>query len=264
MESKFTIINVLRTSWSTLVSQIWILAGLLIGYVLLSFIIGAVSPALSSFWPGVFILNILSVIISLIFSLGYLKNLFQALDGDEPRFSAYGQQAHKILTYFVSGLLMGVLIFIVLGIFLLPYFYLLYNFSFVREMIDGFNAIFAGSNYLPELPEGSVLTFIILALGGLCLSLPAVYISIRFMFYQAFIVEDNAGIIESLEKSWKITQGHTLRLFLLGLVMLGLIIAGLLVFIVGIFVAIPLTQLMYCSVFRKLNVYSTSLPDSAD
>jgi hypothetical protein len=261
MKSNFTIPNVLRTSWSTLLSQIWILAGLLIGYVLLSFIFGAVASSSvfsSSSWVGKLVVNLLSMAISLIFSLGYLKNLFQALDGDEPRFAAYGQQAHKIVRLFVSGFLYGMLILIVYGIFVVPYFYLLHRFSFVQEVFDGLN------NYVPVLPEGKAPALFSMAAGALCLLLPALYFSIRFMFYRAFIVEDNAGIIESLKKSWRITEGHTLRLFLLGLTMLGIIIAGILLFIVGIFVALPLVELMYCCVFRKLNNQSLPVQSSVD
>ncbi|MDR2388996.1 MAG: DUF975 family protein [Tannerellaceae bacterium] len=260
MKSNFTISNVLCTSWSTLLSQIWILAGLLIGYVLLSFILATVFSSVlssSSSWVGGFAVNALSLVISLIFSLGYLKNLFQALDGDEPRFSAYGQQAHKIVTYFVSGLLYAVLIFVVYGIFLVPYFYLLYRFSFVGEVFGGFN-------YAPVVPEDRVPALFFIASGALCLLLPALYISVRFMFYQAFIVEDNAGIVESLKKSWKITEGHTLRLFLVVLTMLGIMIAGILVFIVGLFVALPLVWLMYCCVFRRLNNQSFSTQSSLE
>jgi hypothetical protein len=252
MKTTFTISNILRTSWSALLSQIWILAGLLIGYILLCFVLGAVlSFILPSSWLGETVTNLLNLIISSIFGLGYLKNLFQTLDGDEPRFSAYGQQAHKIVTYIVSGFLYVMLILVACGIFIVPYFYLLSRFPFLKEF-------FAGLNHMPVLPEGETPTLILAALGALFLLLPALYLSIRFMFYQAFIVEDNAGIIESLRKSWRITEEHTLRLFLLGLVMAGIGIAGFLLFIVGIFVAAPLILLVQCCVFRKLNHYYTS------
>jgi uncharacterized membrane protein len=194
----------------------------------------------------VIISNLLPAVISLIFGLGYLKNLFQALDGDEPRFSAYGQQAHKIGTYFVSSLLYGILIFATVALFLVPYFYLLYRFPFIKDA-------FVAPAYLPVIPEGGGLMFFFLILGALCLLLPSVYLSIRFMFYQAFIVDDNAGMIESLTKSWKITKGQVLPLFLLGLTMLGIEIVGILVFGIGLFIALPLVGLMYCCVFRKFN-----------
>ena len=246
MKSKFTISNVLRTSWSTLLSQIWILAGLLIGYILLSFILSAIGTTLSSSGTGTFLINLLGLVISLIFMLGYTKNAFQALDGDEPRFSAYGQQARKILTYFVASILGGLAYLILAGILLVPYFYLL----------SAGKGLSFGVNHLPVLPD--ITPALIAAItGALILLIPALYVCIRLLFYRAFIVEDNAGIYESLKKSWKITKGHVLPLFLLGLLQCAICIAGLLALLVGIFVAIPLTTVMYCYVFRKLNTGSS-------
>ncbi|MDR1344563.1 MAG: DUF975 family protein [Tannerellaceae bacterium] len=249
MVSDFAVSNVLSASWKAFSSQVWILAGLLIGYIILSFTLGAVlQPAFSSSWGGLLFVDLLNAAISLIFMLGYLKNMFQALDGDEPRFSAYGQQAHKIGTLFVSSLLYGILVFVVALVTLLPYFYLLYDLSLIKEtVLDPYS--------LPAVSDIEWLSVLFTALGVLCLLLPAMYFGIRFMFYQAFIVSDNVGIIDSLKKSWEITKGHTLSLFLLTLASVGITIAGLLLFVIGLFVAIPLVYMMYCCAFRKLNHY---------
>jgi hypothetical protein len=238
MKSKFAISNVLSVSWKALVSQIWILAGLLIGYVLLSFIVAVLSPD-----PSSIIVQLIITAIGLIFNLGYLKNLFQTLDGDEPRFSAYGQQARKIGVYFVSYVLYTVLVLIVIAVLMVPFFYVLSQSSFIA----------IGAHNLPVIPEGSGMSLLLTILAACVLLLPAIYIAIRLMFFQAFIVEEDAGIIDSLKKSWKITKGQEVSLFLFGLVSLGLTIVGCLLFLIGLFVAIPLIYMMYCCTFRKLN-----------
>ncbi|MDR1200199.1 MAG: glycerophosphoryl diester phosphodiesterase membrane domain-containing protein [Tannerellaceae bacterium] len=201
METKFTISEVLSASWAALKSQIWILVGLFIGYVILYLVFTMLlAPAMGSVAISI-IINLILCVISLIFTLGYIKNLFQALDGEEPQFSAYGQQARKIGTYFVAGLISGILILI----------------------------------------------------GTLLLIIPGVYIALRLQFYVALIVEEDAGIIESLQKSWDMTKDQVLPLLLLALVMLGICIAGFILLGVGIFVAYPLIMLMQCCVYRKLN-----------
>ncbi|MDR0750630.1 MAG: glycerophosphoryl diester phosphodiesterase membrane domain-containing protein [Tannerellaceae bacterium] len=202
METKFTISEVLRTSWAALKSQIWILAGLFIGYTILSLVINLlfIPAAMTSVALNI-IVNLIFVVISLIFSLGYLKNLFQTLDGEEPQFSAYGQQARKIGTYFVANLLYAILV--VIGTFLLI--------------------------------------------------IPGVYIALRLQFYGPLIVEEDAGIIDSLRKSWDMTKDQVWPLFLLALVILGICIVGFILLGVGIFVAYPLVMLMCCCVYRKLN-----------
>lgn len=205
MKPILKISEVFATSWKQTKSQIWVLSGLIIGYLILSFTLSIFSTPVSSdglsgFTPGMIIMKIISAIISILFSLGYLKNVFQALDGDEPQFAAYGQQAHKILTYFCSN----------------------------------------------------ILAFLIVLIGLVFLIIPGIYLALRLQFFSAAIVDDNAGIIESLKKSWEITKGHTFSLFLLCLTMIGICIVGCLLFIVGIFVAIPLTYMMYAYVYRKL------------
>lgn len=206
MESKFTISEVFKTGWKTAKSQIWILAGLIIAYTILAFILqafgiqakpdGTIDASTSQI-----IITILYSVISLIFSLGYLKNVFQALDGNEPQFSAYGVQARKILTYFVANFIYIIAVFIGIALFVIP----------------------------------------------------GIYLMIRLQFFTAAIVEEDAGIIESLKRSWEITKREAGKLFLLGLIYFLILLVGIILCIVGLFFAIPVTVAMSCCVYRKLN-----------
>lgn len=201
MEAKFTVSEVFRTSWKQAKSQIWVLAGLLIGYIIISFTLSMFAIPVQSSKVGLVAVNLVSAVISILFTLGYMKNLFQTLDGIEPQFSAYGQQSRKIFTYFFASLLMTLLVAI-----------------------------------------------------GLCLFiLPGIYVALRLQFYQAFIVEEDAGIVDSLKRSWKITEGQVLPLLLLTLAMCGIILVGAILFMVGVLFAIPVVYMMYCETFRKLN-----------
>lgn len=173
----------------------------MIGLSIISFTLGAFAMPMQQSVVGMIVINLIGCIISSVFALGYLKNIFQALDGEEPQFSAYGQQARKIITYLIALILMGIIV--VLGICL----------------------------------------FII----------PGIYLALRLQFYAAFIVEEDAGIIESLQRSWDITRGQGMSLFMLMLAMVGLCILGVILLGIGIFVAMPLIYMMYGYVFRKLN-----------
>lgn len=201
MEPKFMISEVFSTSWKSTKSQLWILAGLLIGYFILSFTLAVFGTPMQGSWAGMIIVNVITILFSIIFTLGYMKNIFQALDGEEPQFSAYGQQTKNISTYFFA----------------------------------------------------SLITILAVAIGCLFFLIPGIYIAIRLQFFLAFIIEENAGVIDSLRKSWEITKGEVLPLFILGLVMCGITLLGLILFGIGIFAAIPLVYMMYCYVFRKLN-----------
>jgi len=92
-----------------------------------------------------------------------------------------------------------------------------------------------------------------MVLPGLILFIiPGIYLGIRFQFFNCFIVDQKTGVIESLRRSWQITQGNTWNLFLFGLLLAGINILGLLCLIVGLFITIPTTTIAYIFVYRKL------------
>ncbi|MDR0429668.1 MAG: hypothetical protein LBH58_04225 [Tannerellaceae bacterium] len=200
MEAKFNISEVLRTSWGALKSQIWILVGLFIGYSILSAVFTLLLIPYASLSYGWIIGNLLFLAISLIFNLGYMKNLFQTLDGEEPQFSAYGQQARKIGTCLIAELIYGILVLV----------------------------------------------------GALLFVIPGIYIYLRLQFFVAFIVEEDAGIIESLKRSWEITDGQTLPLLVFLLTAIIISLVGFIILGVGVFVAYPLIMLMQCYIYRVL------------
>lgn len=204
MEPKFMISDVLGTSWRCTKEQIWVLVGLLIGYFILSSILSMFAMPVQSTMVSLIVINVINILLSCLFSLGYVKNIFQALDGEEPQFSAYGQQSRKIFTFLIASIITTLIVFISLCILIIP----------------------------------------------------GIYIGLRLQFFIAFIVEEDAGILDSLKRSWKITEGQVIPLFLLSLTLIGLFILGFIVLFVGIFVATPLIYTMYCEVFRKLNTLS--------
>ena len=205
MEPKFMISEVFGTSWKHTKSQIWVLVGLFIGFSILSMIVTLFGMPAQGSIVGRVIVQIVSLLISCIFMLGYVKNIFQALDGEEPQFSAYGQQSRKIITYLIANILFSIAV----------------------------------------------------CIGMVLLIIPGIYLYLRLQFFTAFIVEEDCGIIESLQKSWNMTQGQTLPLFLLLRTMIGTAIVGCILFFVGFFVAVPLIYMMQCYTFRKLNTIST-------
>ena len=121
MEPKFILSDVFKAAWKGTRSQLWILAGLLIGYGILFFTLVAFAMPMQSSMAGMIVVNVISVLFSCLFSLGYMKNIFQALDGEEPQFSAYGQQTRNIITYFLASLLVGAIVLIGCTLFILPF-----------------------------------------------------------------------------------------------------------------------------------------------
>ena len=201
MEPKFIISEVFSTAWKGTKSQLWILAGLLIGYCILSFTLTAFAMPMQSSIIGKIIVNVISALFSIIFSLGYMKKYI----------SGVGWGRTSVFRIWTTD----------------------------KE----YHHLLSSESYHGICRIGGFLIFII----------PGIYLALRLQFFQAFIIEENAGIIESLHKSWEITKGQALPLFILALVMIGILILGCILFGIGIFVAVPLIYMMYGYVFRKLN-----------
>lgn len=201
MKPTFTVSEVIKTSWDLLKKQIVPLVGIFIGYMIvagiISFIISPSTPSVGRQLLG----SLISLCVSSFFVLGYYKNLFQTIDGMEPQFSAYKEQAPKLVTAILTSLLIGIIV--IIGMFLLI--------------------------------------------------LPGIYLALRLQFSIMFIVEENTGVIDSMKRSWAITDGQILPLFVLVLASIGIGIVGALLLGVGLFVAMPLIYMMLCYTYRILN-----------
>lgn len=202
MEAKFSISEVAGTSWKFTKSQIWVLAGMFLAYCVVTGILNLITSSS-------YVLNLLvQLIIGSLFTLGFIRNMFQTMDGEEPQFSAYGQEARKFLHYLVANILYS----------------------------------------------------IIVCIGIVLLIIPGIYLAIRLQFFQQYIVsEERCSAIDALKKSWELTQGQAMPLFLLALVQIGLTLLGLILLVVGLFVAIPLIVMMQCYVFRQLTMDNSQL-----
>jgi len=99
----------------------------------------------------------------------------------------------------------------------------------------------------------SLIIFMLTVIGLILLIVPGIYVSIRLQFFMCFIVEEDAGIMDSIQKSWTLTEDKVMPLFILGLAQIGIAILGLLFLGIGVLVAIPLIYMSQCYVFRKLN-----------
>ncbi len=99
---------------------------------------------------------------------------------------------------------------------------------------------------------GSIL-YTLIVLGGLILLIiPGIYFGIRFCFYHYFIVDKKVGVIESLKRSWRITEGSVWNLFLFNLLLVIINLLGVLCLLVGLFATIPVTMMATAFVYRKL------------
>ena len=202
MKEKIVYIDILKAAWKGLLSQIWLLAGLLIGFTIIYSLLTLYTipgKGETASISGI-IVSFLCLLLVCLFMMGYLKNCMQVLDGEEPQFSAYGQVASKLPSFLLA--------------------YILFSVVFV--------------------------------IGCALLLFPGIYLFLRFQFFYASMVDEDTDLISSFKRSWAITKGHTLRLFVLFLIYLLISLIGTIALGIGSFIAIPLISLMYGLSFRKL------------
>jgi len=156
----------------------------------------------------------------------------------------------------ISGIIVAVLCVILECLFVMGY---LKN---CLQTIDGeepqFSAYGQRSRKLPRFLLAFILFPALIAIGLALLIIPGVYLLLRLQFFFASVIDDDAGMIESCKRSWNITKGHTLQLFVLMMIQLLIFIVGTIALGIGIFAAIPFIILMYAYIYRKLTAPTNS------
>ncbi len=132
----------------------------------------------------------------------------------------------------------------------------------VLSLVDGNQISFKEMFTRPSIKDvvfvflASLVASILTLIGYILLIVPGIILTFGLSQATYLIIDKKAGIIESLKKSWKITNGYKWRIFVIGF-RAGLIaIAGLLALGVGIFVALPIVYLMYAKTYRDLVLLS--------
>lgn len=148
-------------------------------------------------------------------------------------------------------------------------FFLLYVMAIVAQIVVGMGLIKIAVTFADERKPtyadlinpyslffkylGASLIYILAVAAGMVLLLvPGIILAIRLQFYNYFIIEQEAGPIEAVKKSFAITRTVTWNLLLFGLLLGGIILAGFLALFVGLFLAIPTTIVASAFVYKKL------------
>jgi hypothetical protein len=191
------LLEVFSASWRQLKPHLLILAGLLIGFTIISALLSLAFSPLESTWLGKGFSIFLSLIINTLFSLGYLKNLFQALDDIEPQFSAYKMSLRQIINYLLANIIMSLLIVLGLCLLILPGIYIALRLQFAAALIveKDVSAIDALTQsweitqghtmqlfLLLLLMVGILILGLILFLIGLFFATPLVYMMYCYLF----------------------------------------------------------------------------------
>ena len=116
----------------------------------------------------------------------------------------------------------------------------------VRDMFEGFctywNAVLA-----------SLLVGVIVGIGVLMLIVPGIIFGCRLAFTPYLVVDRGMRVIDAVEESWRMTRGHALKVFLVGLLGIPIAIVGLMFCGVGIIIAVMWIKLAFASLYHAVS-----------
>lgn len=103
---------------------------------------------------------------------------------------------------------------------------------------------------LRNIAAGLIVGVIVL-IGLIFLVIPGIYLGIRLMFFTYYIVDKNAGVMDSIKMSWELTRNGVINLFLFSILLFILNFIGALLFGIGLAITVPLTFLATALLYRK-------------
>jgi hypothetical protein len=104
----------------------------------------------------------------------------------------------------------------------------------------------------------------LIGLGTMLLVIPGIVALVGFMFAQYLIAEEKSGIFESLKESWNMTSKNRWKIFWLMIVVLFFNIFGALALVIGLFITVPMTYLIYARLYRELSMDDLVMMEEED
>ncbi len=151
----------------------------------------------------------------------------------------------------------------VLGILSLAYGILLtapvgYGFSFVylkaaRDDPLDVKDVFEGFQNYWNAVLASLLVTVIVVIGCMLVIVPGIIFGCKLAFTPYLVVDRKMQVTEAVQESWRMTNGHAWKVFLIGLLAVPIGIAGLICFGVGIIIAIMWVSLAHASLYYAIS-----------
>ena len=130
-------------------------------------------------------------------------------------------------------------------------------YNMVLRIVDGKKATLQDLYTYPNITMkiirnivAGIIVGVMVIVGLIFFIIPGIYIAIRLMFFTYYIVDKDAGIMDSIKMSWELTKNGVINLFLLAIIFFIINFIGAML-IVGLAVTLPLTFLATAVLYRK-------------
>jgi uncharacterized membrane protein len=129
--------------------------------------------------------------------------------------------------------------------------------SFALKVARGqpvaFGDVFAGGPYFGRMFVAMICGGIAVGVGMMLCIVPGVIVALGISQYTYLVVDQGMSGIDALKKSWEMTNGHRLNIFLFGLIGLGVVIAGYIACLVGVLVgSVPILSIGAAYIYLRI------------
>ncbi len=115
----------------------------------------------------------------------------------------------------------------------------------VKDMFEVFQ------NYINAVLANVLVGFIVVV-GFVLLIIPGIIFACKLAFVPYLVVERKMQAVEAVKESWRMTNGHALTVFLIGLLAIPIVFVGVLCFLVGIIPALMWIRLSFASLYHAV------------
>jgi len=178
------------------------------------------------------------------FEIGYTKIIFNIIDNTKIKLSYIFNYFDLLGKYLITSILFYIILFISC-IPCLLYVYIKYGRDIIETIISMFN-----DPYLESLLDSYFNTTDLIIII-LLMFIPVLYLSVRCCLWSFLIIDKNYKPINSLKKSWDLTQNQesTIVVFAICLIIFNILGA---ISIIGLCLTAPLSYLFFCQYYRLL------------
>ena len=99
----------------------------------------------------------------------------------------------------------------------------------------------------------NLLVGVIVIIGFALLIVPGIIFACKLAFTPYLVVDRKMAVIEAVKESWRMTGGHSWKVFLIGLLGIPVCIAGLICLGVGVIISIMWITLAFASLYHAVS-----------
>ncbi len=128
----------------------------------------------------------------------------------------------------------------------------------IRNQELDYGDLFAGFKRFLDVVLANLLSGVLVVFGFILLVIPGIWISCRLAFVSYLVMDKGLGPVEAVQESWRMTDGHAWKIFVLVIVSICICIIGLICLIVGIFPAIIWIKAAFASMYESVRLSEVS------